>query len=198
MASLRDLFITIGFDIDDKPLQQVEAGIRSLTVGITYLTAQAVASATSLFMLTKSTADEGAAALRSAQMLGINVETLQGLGHAAEKTGMTLEEVENGLQRMARSAYEASKSGSSLTNVYNKLRIHTRDSNGQVRSSEEILMDLSDRFQSMPDGLQKTALAMEIFGRSAETISTMSTRSRTSLISSSRIRPTSTRSRHAA
>lgn len=45
-----------------------------------------------------------------------------------------------------------------------RLGVSVKDANGQVRSSEEVLADLADIFQRMPDGAQKAALAGELFG----------------------------------
>ena len=48
------------------------------------------------------------------------------------------------------------------------LGIATRRQDGTLRSASEILRDVADRFARMPDGVAKTALAIDLFGRSGK------------------------------
>jgi len=36
---------------------------------------------------------------------------------------------------------------------------------GQIRSAEQVLLDLADKFAAMPDGATKAALALRLFGK---------------------------------
>jgi TP901 family phage tail tape measure protein len=46
------------------------------------------------------------------------------------------------------------------------LGIAVKDANGNVRATDEVLADLADRFADMQDGASKTALAVDVFGKS--------------------------------
>ena len=50
-------------------------------------------------------------------------------------------------------------------NAFKKLNIDLKDSSGQLQATDKVLAQIADRFKSMPDGPQKTALAMQLFGR---------------------------------
>lgn len=86
------------------------------------------------------------------QRLGISVENLAGLKLAAESSGMTLESMASGVKKL--SVY-MSQHADKLVQV----GITSKDTN-------EAMIQMADLFASMPDGAQKTALAMQLMGRS--------------------------------
>lgn len=49
-----------------------------------------------------------------------------------------------------------------------RMGISYRDTHGDILPTKDVLANLADRFASMPDGLQKTALATDLFGRSGQ------------------------------
>lgn len=97
------------------------------------------------------------------QRTGVAVETLSRFGAAADDSGSSVDEVAKSMGRLARSVVDpASKANEALKSI----GINSIDASGKVRSMDEIMLDLADRFAKMPDGAQKTALAMELFGKS--------------------------------
>jgi hypothetical protein len=82
-----------------------------------------------------------------------------------------------GLKAVALAKIEALKGGpaggedmeglntSKAANAYRELGIAVRDSRGQLRSSGDVLIDVANRFQTMADGVDKAALAQQLFGR---------------------------------
>lgn len=46
-----------------------------------------------------------------------------------------------------------------------KFGVSTTDAEGKTRSMHDILLDVATRFHSMPDGIEKNALAMKLFGK---------------------------------
>lgn len=49
-----------------------------------------------------------------------------------------------------------------------KLGVETQDNTGKARSFSDILLDISDKFKAMPNGAEKTAVSMQLFGRSGK------------------------------
>jgi phage-related protein len=49
---------------------------------------------------------------------------------------------------------------------FQELGISIRDAGGQVKSTETLMKELADRFAQLPDGAEKSALAVQLFGRS--------------------------------
>jgi hypothetical protein len=51
---------------------------------------------------------------------------------------------------------------------FERIGIATTDASGNMRGFTDILFDVADKFQKMPDGIDKTALSLELFGRSGK------------------------------
>lgn len=94
-----------------------------------------------------------------AQRMGVPVEQLSLLQHAAEMSGMTLEELGTGLQQLARNMVRSEEK-------FTSLGVAVRDANGEMRPTSDVLTDLAAVFADMPDGADKVALAMSLMGRS--------------------------------
>ena len=97
------------------------------------------------------------------QRTGVGVESLSRFGAAAEDSGTSIEEVAKAMAKLSRGIVDpASKVNEALKSI----GVSSRDARGNIRSVDEIMLDLAARFERMPDGAQKTALAMEVFGKS--------------------------------
>ena len=61
---------------------------------------------------------------------------------------------------------EADQGVATYKDAFDDLGISLRDTDGNLKTNEQILGEISDAFTKMEDGVTKTAIAMEIFGRS--------------------------------
>ena len=50
--------------------------------------------------------------------------------------------------------------------AFKALGISVKDNEGNLRSSEEVFLDVADKFSKMEDGAGKTTLAIKLFGKS--------------------------------
>jgi len=97
---------------------------------------------------------------------GIAADQLQAYVNAGKLAGVEQATIEKGLRRLAQSQREADQGIKTYSESFEALGVSVRDTDGNLKSSEVLLADISDRFRDMPDGATKAALAMEIFGRS--------------------------------
>lgn len=96
------------------------------------------------------------------QRTGVAVPTLSRFGAAAEDAGSSIDEVAKGMGRLSRGIVDpASKTNEALKAI----GISSTDAQGRIRGVDGIILDLADKFSKMPDGAEKTALAMELFGK---------------------------------
>ena len=94
---------------------------------------------------------------------GVGVESLSKFGAAAEDSGTSVDEIAKAMGRLARGVVDpASQTSKALQSI----GVSATDANGKVRSLDQIMLSVSDVFAKMPDGAEKTALAMDIFGKS--------------------------------
>jgi hypothetical protein len=102
---------------------------------------------------------------KMAQQTGIASEALQQLEYAAQLSGTDLNVMRTGLQRFARNANDATRGVKTAEDGFRTLGIKVKDSSGELKSLDALLMESADAFQGMKDGPKKTATAMQVFGR---------------------------------
>jgi hypothetical protein len=96
---------------------------------------------------------------KSALRIGIPVEALSQLQHAAELSDVSLSDLQGSMQRMSRAMVEDSQS-------FTAVGIAVRDASGEMRPVMDVFQDVADRLAAMPEGVERTALAMDLMGRS--------------------------------
>jgi hypothetical protein len=159
---------------DDASLQraagQSEAAIRRIGARAAEVgKALAVAGATgavALGALVKRQINAADAATKTAQAIGVDVETLTAMQHAASLADVSNEDLAKGLARLARGSSDAAAGLQTQKAAFDALGVAVTDTDGRLRPQRELLGDVAERFAAMEDGTRKTALAQELFGRS--------------------------------
>jgi hypothetical protein len=160
---LRDLFVSIGFDVDDKDLIRLDKGLEKTKGIILAIGAAAVGAAGMLYGMAKSVADTGDKAAKTADKLGVQIEALQELRYAAELSGIAQNNFDTGLQRMTRRAAEAAEGTGVAKDAFKELGVVLKDSQGRVRKSEAILADIAEGMAKVEDPSRRVALAFKLF-----------------------------------
>lgn len=123
-------------------------------------------SITALSAFVKGSIDAADAATKSASAVGLAVEEYTALQYAAELAGVGSAELDAGLSKLNRTIDEAANGGKTQAEAFDRLGVSVLDAGGKLKTSDQILAEIADKFQTMPNGVQKSALAMELFGRS--------------------------------
>ena len=114
----------------------------------------------------KSSIDSADALDEMAQRTGIAVESLSLLVPAAELSAVSTEKFEAGLKKLATGMLEAATGSEASAQKFGALGVAVQNQDGTLRDSEQVLLDLADRFKAMPDGAEKAALAVDMFAAS--------------------------------
>lgn len=144
--TVKELYAKLGLKVETSGFRKGERLIAGLKTGLKTFAAVTGVAAAGMAAIIKRTADAGDKFAKTAQKIGIGVEALQEIAHAADHSGVSFDAMSNAVGFLARSMAEA----------------------GDKRSIEEVLMATADQFAEMPDGAQKTALAMKLFGRAGK------------------------------
>lgn len=126
----------------------------------------AIAAPAALFEMIKSSAEAGEALEKMSQRVAISVETLSGYKLAGDLAGVSMEEFGTALQRASKNIVDASHYTGEAVDALDALGIRVTDNNGKLKTAEQVMLEVADRFMGMEDGARKTAMAIEIFGRS--------------------------------
>jgi hypothetical protein len=96
------------------------------------------------------------------QKTGVSVEALSQFGRAAEMSGTTIDGVAGAMAKLAR-GMTATKGPA--VDAMHSMGIASRDASGNLRSVDDVMLEVADKFKTMPDGAEKTALAIGLFGK---------------------------------
>jgi hypothetical protein len=101
----------------------------------------------------------------TAREIGMPVEQLTALKHAAESSGASIEVLSVGMKTLARNmAAAAADSRGSIAQAFRSVGVSVLEANGEIRSTNDVMLDFADRLSGMRDGAGKTALVMQLFG----------------------------------
>lgn len=123
--------------------------------------------ATGIIALIKKQIDLGDELSKTSQKVGVSVEALSAYQYAAKLSGTSNETLHRSLARLTAAMQDAARDGAGETALYFKnLGVSVTDTNGQLRSTEAVLEDLSRVFSAAEDGPAKSAAAIKLLGRS--------------------------------
>lgn len=95
------------------------------------------------------------------QRLGISIADVQLLGAAATMSGLDIDIVAGAVGRLDRSFAAARQGAKIQIEGFHELGVSTKENYTQIQLLEAVM----EGFKSMPDGPQKTAVAMEVLGK---------------------------------
>lgn len=126
----------------------------------------AAAAGGALFVLAKNGAAAADEASKQAQALGLPIDAYGRLQFAAEQSGVSAEQFSTAISRLNQELGRAAQGNETAAARFTSLGVAIRGADGNLRSTEDILGDLAERFERLPDSAEKSALAIELFGRS--------------------------------
>lgn len=113
----------------------------------------------------KGTINEADKLYKMSQSIGIPIEELSKLKHAADLSGVSLESLSKGVGRLNRNTLEAAQGLQTPIRAFEMLGIAFKNADGSLKTVSQLLPDLAEKFSKMRDGPEKTALAMQLLGR---------------------------------
>ncbi len=119
-----------------------------------------------LAKITKDTAALGDQFQKMAIRTNVSTQTLSEMAHVAELAGTSIQTVEKGIFRMSKVANDAERGLTTATDTLDKLGISAKDTNGQLKKTEQLFFETLQALRQVEDETQRVALAQEIFGKS--------------------------------
>lgn len=104
---------------------------------------------------------------KMAQSIGVPVEELSRLKHAADLSDVSIESLGKAMGRLSKSMMDvAGGKKDDVSQTFNTLGISVKNADGSLKSASQVMTDVAGKFGNMQDGAGKTAIAMRLFGRS--------------------------------
>ncbi|MFA5430518.1 MAG: phage tail tape measure protein [Candidatus Omnitrophota bacterium] len=120
----------------------------------------------SLGAAVKVTADYGDKINDLSQRTGVATEILSGYKLAADNSGTSIDGLATGFKFLSQRMVDIQAGGKDSIELFKVLGVEVLNADGTLRDSNDVMLDVAERFKGMEDGAGKTALAVEVFGRS--------------------------------
>lgn len=102
----------------------------------------------------------------AAERLGVSVEDLSALNFAGKMNGLEFEDMTGALTKLSVKMQEAAAGGKEAGALFADVGVKVTDASGKIKPAEQVLKEIAERFAGFEDGAAKTALAVDLFGKS--------------------------------
>ena len=139
---------------------------KSVKIAGAALAGAAIAGVAAFANEMKNAIDRADEMSKAAQKIGVTTESLSRLSYAADLSGVSIEQLQTSLAKLVKYQSAAAGGNKDAIDTFKALGIAVTDSTGNLRNSEQVLSDFAAIFKQLPDGANKTALALKVFGKS--------------------------------
>lgn len=101
------------------------------------------------------------------KVTGISTTELQKYKYSADLLDVSVETIAKSQTKMKKSMLSAQQGSSTMADAFAKLGVSIEDSNGNLRSQDEVFAESIKALGEMTNETERDALAMQIFGKSA-------------------------------
>ncbi|MHC2533361.1 phage tail tape measure protein [Bradyrhizobium diazoefficiens] len=171
-AVIGALRVVLGADTAalDKGLKDSQSGLAAfgsaVATGMAAAAAAVVAAGVAIGLALQHTIDDADKLSKTSAKLGVPIEQLSALAYAADLSDVSFDALSKSVGKLSKNMTEAAaKPTSEAANAFRALGISVTDSNGRLKSSDDVLGDVADKFSGLKDGAGKTAVSMAIFGK---------------------------------
>jgi len=115
-------------------------------------------------------ADESA---KFARGLGISAQAYQGMTHAAALSGISVQELNVALPKLAQNAGNAADGSKASALAFRRAGVDIKDASGKFKDPTRLMLDLADSFKEGRIQGNRTQVLMNLFGRSGKKMGTL-------------------------
>ena len=160
----------------NRGLQSVESTAKGVTGAMRGLTGAAAGlsgalgslapllSVAGLVGMVQNTIKAGDAMYDLSQKTGVSVESLARFKKAAATTGTDIETVAKAMNRLNKNIVDAATGNKQAAQGFALLGLSAKNSNGSLKSADQVMLEVANRFKDMPNDAVKAKAAMLLFG----------------------------------
>ena len=143
-----------------KTMKKMGASMLKLSAGI-------AASGAAIIAFGQKMADLANQMSDASTKTGLTTDTLQGLKLAAEGSGLSFSNLENGLVRFQSSIAQAVEGTGRSADAFKALGIDVHNSQGELKSADQLFTQVTNRLGELENITMRNSLAMDLFGQRA-------------------------------
>jgi phage-related protein len=146
----------------------VKAVGAAMAAAFAAVSAAAIAGTKALADMSVETAAFADEILTQSTVTGMTTEALQEYSYAADLVDVSLETLTGSMAKNIKSMTSYEQGSANIVEAYDKLSIAVLDSSGKMRDGEAVYWETIDALKGVADETERDALAMQIFGKSAQ------------------------------
>lgn len=123
--------------------------------------------------MARGVADAGDKIAKTADKLGVGIEALQEWRFAAERSGVSTETFDKSLEKFVINTGRAVAGTGEQAKAFAALGINLKDSNGKLKSTEQLMTETADALDKIEDPTLKAQAAYVLFGREGVALTNM-------------------------
>lgn len=163
MSTLTELITKFKFEGSQKPLTDFNAKLGSSLKLIAGMTTALAATAGVFAKWVSGVTAAIDPTVQLSRVSGVAVGTIQELGFVASVTGSSAQLLEASIGRLAERIGEANRGQGEGVKLFQFLGISIRDANGALKSTDQILLEISKRFNELSlSDAEKTSIAVKL------------------------------------
>ena len=144
---------------------KIANGLKNGLIAAGTAAASAVAALTGATVSAASFADE---IKTLSTVTGMSTESLQAYNYAAELVDVSMETLTGSMAKNIKSMSSAADGSKKYAEAYAALGVSVTDADGKLRDGETVYWEVIDALGKMDEGAERDALAMDLFGKSAQ------------------------------
>ena len=148
-------------------------GMAMKGVGTAFKALFAAAAVTGFARYVKGAIDTADAFGKLEVRTGIAAEKLLAYVNAGKLADVSQKQLTTGLKTLARTQAEAADGVATYSEAYERLGVSVTRADGSLKPSDQLLGEIADKFKDLPDGPEKAAIAMDLFGKSGADMITL-------------------------
>lgn len=161
MSNLRDLVAKLRLDTT-----AFTKGLRGVSSKLKAIGAVMSEASAGMVLAVKGQIDAADQLGETAQKLGVSTEALSKLRYAAELSGVEFADLSIGLRKLTQNMAAAAGGNKQAAAMFADLGVQVQNADGSLREADQVLADIAEVLSKMPDGAEKSALSMNLLGRS--------------------------------
>jgi len=105
---------------------------------------------------------------KMSQRLGMSRKSFQEWDYVLSQNGISIDSMQMGMKSLSQRMLESAEGAGKGADLFGKLGISAKDASGNFRNQEDVFKDTIIALQGMDDGIEKAAMAQDLFGRNGQ------------------------------
>jgi hypothetical protein len=163
---VEELLTILGFEGDTEELDKFQKNIDSTKSSIKGLAVVFASAVGTVGTWIGSAVAAGDAVAKQADEVNSSIEAYQSYRFAAGQAGVANGTFDQSLKKLNSTLGQASKGNKKAQETFGELGVSVKNADGSIRSSDEVLGDLNNKFSKISDPALRAKYAVDLFGES--------------------------------